>query len=62
MSFVPAGTVVREAVLTALTAPHFGDTIAVVSAVLLRLAWLVAELVVAGLLSAVRWDRPGGSE
>ena len=62
VSFVPAGAVVREAVLTALTAPHFGDTIAVVSAILLRLAWLVAELVVAGLLSAVRWDRPGGSE
>ena len=51
VSFVPAGAVVREAVLTELTAPHFGNTMAVVAAVLLRLVWLVAELVMAGALS-----------
>ena len=30
--------------------PHFGDVVAVVSAVLLRLAWLAAELIISGIL------------
>ncbi len=51
LSFVPGGAVVREAVLTELMAPRLGGDIALVGAILLRLAWLVAELVMAGVLS-----------
>ncbi len=49
-SFVPGGAVVREAVLTQLMAPYLGDAVALVSAILLRLVWLVAELVISGVL------------
>ena len=51
LSFVPGGAVVREAVLTELMAPHVGDSVAVVAAILLRLAWLAAELAISGVLS-----------
>jgi glycosyltransferase 2 family protein len=50
VSFVPGGAVVREAVLAELTKPQFGDVVALVSAVLLRLLWLVAELMISGIL------------
>ena len=50
LSFVPGGAVVREAVLTELIRPQFGEVVAVVSAVLLRLVWLVSELVISGIL------------
>jgi glycosyltransferase 2 family protein len=50
VSFVPGGAVVREAVLAELMAPFFGQAMAVISAILLRLTWLVAELVIAGVL------------
>ncbi len=53
VSFVPGGAVVREAVLAELTKPEFGDVVAVVSAVLLRLVWLVSELVISGILYLV---------
>ena len=43
VSFVPGGAVVREAVLTELTAPYLGDVVALVSAVLLRLVSLHHE-------------------
>jgi hypothetical protein len=45
---------VREAVLTELMAPRVGNTIALVGAVLLRLAWLVAEVAMSGVLSVAR--------
>jgi len=54
VSFVPGGAVVREAVLTELMAPRVGNTIALVGAVLLRLAWLVAEVAMSGVLSVAR--------
>ncbi|MBL9124855.1 MAG: flippase-like domain-containing protein [Planctomycetaceae bacterium] len=47
LSFVPGGAVVREAVLLELLAPRYGAAPAVVGAVLLRLAWLGAELATA---------------
>jgi glycosyltransferase 2 family protein len=50
VSFVPGGAVVREAVLTELMAPRVGDKIALVAAVLLRLAWLAAEVAISGVL------------
>lgn len=50
MSFVPGGAVVREAVLAELMVPLLGDTVAVVGAILLRLVWLVAELLISGIL------------
>ena len=50
VSFVPGGAVVREAVLTELTVPYLGDVVALVSAILLRLVWLVSELVISGIL------------
>ena len=57
LSLIPGGVVVREAVLAELMVPHFevimphlGQVIAVVSALLLRLVWLVAELVISGIL------------
>ncbi len=56
VSFVPGGAVVREAVLAELMAPHLGGATALVSAILLRLSWLVAELVMAGVLS-IRWKK-----
>jgi glycosyltransferase 2 family protein len=53
LSFVPSGAVVREAALTQaakLMLPQIGDSVALVAAVLLRLAWLAAELTAAGVL------------
>lgn len=53
VSFVPGGAVVREGVLTTVTElmfPQFDNTIALLGAVLLRLAWLAAELFMAGVL------------
>jgi uncharacterized membrane protein YbhN (UPF0104 family) len=50
LSFVPGGAVVREAVLTVLMNPQFGEGAAVAGAILLRLVWLVSELVISGIL------------
>jgi len=60
LSFVPGGAVVREAVITELMIPHLGSATALLSAVLLRLAWLAAELVVSGFLYA--FHRRSGAE
>jgi uncharacterized membrane protein YbhN (UPF0104 family) len=50
LSLIPGGAAVREAVLAELLSPHFGATIAVVSAVVLRLVWLMSELLISGIL------------
>jgi glycosyltransferase 2 family protein len=50
VSFVPGGAVVREAVLTELMVPYLGDVVALVGAILLRLVWLVSELVISSVL------------
>lgn len=50
ISFVPGGAIVREAVLAEVMRPEFGEMVAVISAVMLRLVWLVSELVLSGIL------------
>ncbi|MEN6407827.1 MAG: lysylphosphatidylglycerol synthase transmembrane domain-containing protein [Thermoguttaceae bacterium] len=50
VSFVPGGAVVREAVLAELMVPHLGGGVSLISAVLLRLVGLVAELAISGIL------------
>ena len=50
VSFVPGGAVVREAVLTEVTAPFLGGAVALVGAILSRLVWLVSELLISGIL------------
>jgi glycosyltransferase 2 family protein len=52
VSFVPGGAGVREAVLLEFLAKmaNWGDLVAVASALLVRLVWLMAELVISGIL------------
>lgn len=50
LSLIPGGAFIREMVLTELIAPHFGDMVALVSAIILRLAWLGGELMISGIL------------
>ena len=50
LSFIPAGAVVREAILLELLAPQLGEVNALVAAVLLRVVWLVSEFAVSGIL------------
>ena len=52
LSLLPGGMGVRELVVMTLIAghPRYGPYVAIVSAVLLRLTWLMSELVVSGIL------------
>lgn len=50
LSLMPGGLVVRDAVLMQLLAPTCGDVDALVATILLRLVWLVTEVVVCGIL------------
>jgi uncharacterized membrane protein YbhN (UPF0104 family) len=54
LSLIPGGAVVREAILTEVLAklmvPHPGEVVALISAVLLRLVWLVSELIISTIL------------
>jgi uncharacterized membrane protein YbhN (UPF0104 family) len=50
VSLLPGGLGVRELVLNALMVPEFGEVKALLSAVLLRLAWLVTELGISTIL------------
>lgn len=59
LSLIPGGALVREAVLLELVAPHFGASSALVAAILLRLVWLVSELVASGILYL--WRQPASS-
>lgn len=63
LSLIPGGLFVREAVLLALLVPYLSNiypdkneaaTIALVAAVLLRLVWLGAELLVSAVLAPIR--------
>lgn len=59
ISLLPGGIGVREAVMMQMITPAFGPMAAFVSAVLLRLVWLIAELIAAGLLYfSIRPDEP----
>ncbi|MEO8494322.1 MAG: lysylphosphatidylglycerol synthase transmembrane domain-containing protein, partial [Planctomycetota bacterium] len=58
LSLLPGGIGVRELIVIPLLEPQFGPVVAIISAVLLRINWMVAELLFAGILYfAVR--RPG---
>ena len=50
LSMLPGGLVVRDAILMQLLAPVCGEANALVAAVLMRLVWLVSEVVACGIL------------
>ena len=50
LSMIPGGAVVREAVLLELMAPRFGNGLALVAVLALRLVWLLAELTISVIL------------
>ena len=50
---IPGGMGVREYVIMEMMAPVFGPVVAVVSAVLLRVSWLLAEVVLATILYGI---------
>ena len=50
LSLLPGGLGVRELVLIPLLAPVYGDVAAMIAAVLLRLVWLLAELLASAIL------------
>ena len=50
ISMLPGGLVVRDALLMQLLAPVCGEANALIAAVLMRLVWLVSEVVVCGIL------------
>lgn len=54
LSLIPGGLGVREMVILSLLAPY-GGTVALVSAVMLRLAWLLTEVLCAIILYIGRW-------
>lgn len=54
VSLIPGGVGVREFVVMTLLAPVFGEATAVVSAILLRFIWLLAELASSAILYWVR--------
>jgi uncharacterized membrane protein YbhN (UPF0104 family) len=65
LSMVPGGLVVRDAALARLLAPVCGDANAVIAAVLMRLVWLVSEVVACGILYIARpksGQRPDADE
>ena len=52
LSLLPGGIGVRELVVTTLLVPVYGELAAILSAVLMRITWLLAELIASGLLYA----------
>ena len=50
LSLLPGGIGVRELVVIPLLSPVFGQVAAILSAVLLRLVWMAAEVLVSGIL------------
>jgi uncharacterized membrane protein YbhN (UPF0104 family) len=50
LSLLPGGVLVREYIVMTLLAPVFGPVTAIVSAVLLRVVWMAAEVLLAGVL------------
>jgi uncharacterized membrane protein YbhN (UPF0104 family) len=57
LSQIPGGLGAREWVLDQLVQPQYGATMAIVSAIIFRLVWLVSEIVVSIILYAVGWRR-----
>ncbi len=54
LSMIPGGLGVRDLILGQLLAPRFGQAPALLSSVLLRLTWLVAELLISAILYIVK--------
>jgi hypothetical protein len=54
-SMIPGGALVREAVLLELLDPRYGPGTALAAAVLLRMVWLLSEVVISVILYAVAW-------
>jgi uncharacterized membrane protein YbhN (UPF0104 family) len=50
VSMIPGGLGVRDVFMAQLLVPHFGASVALVIAVVLRLVWLVAEVIISGIL------------
>lgn len=50
LSLLPGGIGVRELIVIPLLQPAFGPIVAIISAVLLRVSWMAAELLIAGVL------------
>ncbi len=50
LSLIPGGLGVRDWILMTLLAPAYGTDVAVLSAVLLRIIWLVSELLISAIL------------
>ena len=50
LSLLPGGVGVRELVVIPLLEPQFGPVVAIVSAVLLRISWMAAEVIIAAVL------------
>jgi uncharacterized membrane protein YbhN (UPF0104 family) len=57
LSMLPGGLVVRDAILMQLLAPVCGEANALVAAILVRLVWLVSEVVACGILYIGRGNR-----
>ncbi len=58
LSLIPGGLGVRDWILVELLAPRYGVEVALASAILLRLVWLLSELLVSGILYMdVLWRR-----
>jgi uncharacterized membrane protein YbhN (UPF0104 family) len=58
ISFIPGGLVVRDLVMAELIRPRLGPETAVASAIVLRLVWLAAELVAAGVFYLIHLSLP----
>jgi uncharacterized membrane protein YbhN (UPF0104 family) len=61
LSMLPGGLVVRDAVLMQLLAPVCGEASALVAAVLMRLVWLVSEVLACGILYIGAKSHPKGT-
>src|SRR5262249_32857048 len=62
LSMVPGGLLVRDGALVYLLAPFCGKANALVAAVLMRLVWLVSEVIACGILYIGRVKRGQRSE
>ncbi len=60
LSLIPGGLGVRDWILVELLAPRFGVEVALASAILLRLVWLLSELLVSAILYLDVWRRRRG--
>ncbi|MCA9143607.1 MAG: flippase-like domain-containing protein [Planctomycetaceae bacterium] len=53
LSLLPGGIGVRELIVIPLLQPQYGRVVAIISAILLRVSWMAAELLIAGFLYVV---------